>query len=139
METSYLGFVKCSPSSFDQFFHDSFHRSFAGLDENQYFQYDITQPAGLGTKLATTLVSRCLVGEAGTTYKYLGIRMFSYPWNVDAVGSTNHTIRIGKLNKQLIKRTEELLRNSEKKCVGSCQYNLTLINRYQIIMLYVFI
>jgi len=30
-----------------------------------------------------TFVSRTLVGEPGTTYKYLGLRIFSHPWRVD--------------------------------------------------------
>jgi hypothetical protein len=41
---------------------------------------DVTQPLGLGTKLAPTFVRRTLVGENGITYKYLGLRMFAHPW-----------------------------------------------------------
>ncbi|VEU37468.1 unnamed protein product [Pseudo-nitzschia multistriata] len=44
------------------------------------FRTDVTQPFGLGTKCAKTYVTRCLVGERGTTYKYLGLRMFAHPW-----------------------------------------------------------
>lgn len=33
------------------------------------FRADVTQPFGLGTKCAKTYVTRCLVGEFGTTYK----------------------------------------------------------------------
>jgi hypothetical protein len=61
---------------------------------------------GLNTKLAKTMVTRsvtvscyivcspsvlklirCLVGITGITYKYLGIRMFSYPWDAGALGT----------------------------------------------------
>mmetsp|Transcript_3807 Transcript_3807/g.9991 ORF Transcript_3807/g.9991 Transcript_3807/m.9991 type:complete len:917 (+) Transcript_3807:110-2860(+) len=45
-----------------------------------FFRIDVTQPFGLGTKCAKTYVTRCLVGNPGTTYKYLGLRMFSHPW-----------------------------------------------------------
>ena len=44
------------------------------------YSYDIIQPLGLGTALAKTKVTRCLVGEPGATYKYLGLRMFATPW-----------------------------------------------------------
>lgn len=44
------------------------------------YAYDVTQPLGLGTALARTHVRRCLVGEPGATYKYLGLRMFAHPW-----------------------------------------------------------
>jgi hypothetical protein len=30
-----------------------------------------------------TFVSRTLVGDPGTTYKYLGLRIFAHPWSVD--------------------------------------------------------
>ena len=42
------------------------------------FRTDVTQPFGLGTKCAKTYVTRCVVGNPGTTYKYLGLRMFAY-------------------------------------------------------------
>ena len=81
LASSYEGFVTVPSENFDEKFHEIFESSLAGLDAFGAFQFDITQPAGLGTKLAQTLVTRCLVGEAGVTYKYLGIRMFSIPWN----------------------------------------------------------
>jgi hypothetical protein len=45
---------------------------------------DVTQPLGLSTKLAPTYVRRTLAGENGITYKYLGLRMFSHPWQPHA-------------------------------------------------------
>ena len=42
---------------------------------------DATQPHGLGSPCAATKVTRCLYGEPGTTYKYLGLRMFATPWS----------------------------------------------------------
>lgn len=59
----------------------SIRRSLLLLDQVGFFREDMTQPAGLGTRCAKTYVTRCLLGECGTTYKYLGLRMFSYPWN----------------------------------------------------------
>jgi hypothetical protein len=47
----------------------------------QFFITDITQPFGLGTACTPTYVTRCLMGDPGTTYKYLGLRMFAHPWN----------------------------------------------------------
>ena len=87
---------------------------------------------GLNTKLSKTYVSRCLVGIAGITYKYQGLRMFALPWDAIEIGTgaTESTIAIGKLNENLIKRTEFLLKKARngKEC-GNCNYNLTLINR----------
>jgi alpha-ketoglutarate-dependent dioxygenase FTO len=48
---------------------------------NDYFRKDVTQPFGLGTKCAATYVTRCCVGDPGTTYKYLGLRMFAHSWD----------------------------------------------------------
>ena len=127
LKTAYDGFEICHPTIFNEDFHVSFLSSFEGLDKGGYFQYDITQPAGLGTKLAKTFVTRCLVGEAGITYKYLGLRMFSLPWNLGAVGATAETIEIGKLNLSLVKQTESLLKKSKRSITGSCAYNLTLV------------
>jgi hypothetical protein len=126
MENSYKGFVVESPDAFGSDFHESFLHAFEGLDSQMIFQYDITQPAGLGTKTAKTFVTRCLVG---ITYKYLGLRMFSIPWEEGSIGSTHDSVRIGHLNKQLCSHTERLLQSSGKAVTGSCSYNLTLINR----------
>ena len=58
--------------SFTGEFHEAFESALRGLEDR--YQYDITQPAGLNSKLAKTLVSRCLLGDEGITYKYLGLR-----------------------------------------------------------------
>jgi alpha-ketoglutarate-dependent dioxygenase FTO len=129
MDTSYKGYVTQVENDFSNDFHLMFQDAFEGLESSDVYQYDVTQPAGLGTKTAKTFVSRCLVGDAGTTYKYLGLRMFSIPWERDVVGSTKHSIMLGELNKQLIQRTKQLLKSLNKPQVGSCEYNLTLINR----------
>ena len=53
--------------------------------------------------------------------------MFSYPW--DGSDSCKSFARIGLLNTKLSQRTATLLSESNRPEVGSCMYNLTLINR----------
>jgi hypothetical protein len=132
LDSSYLGYALESKESFPQEFHDKFLNSFESLDEKGIFQFDITQPGGLGTKTAKTFVTRCLIGDAGTTYKYLGLRMFSIPWNQDPNGSHGELLpeaqTIYELNQELISHTGGLLEERNKPIRGH-QYNLTLINR----------
>lgn len=124
----FQGFVVSPPDKFTPGFHEAFTAALEGLDAEGCYQYDITQPAGLGTKTAKTFVTRCLVGDAGTTYKYLGLRMFSIPWN-ESESSSPHAVAVGRLNDEMISHTAELLKLSKKPKVGACNYNLTLINR----------
>ena len=80
MSTSYAGFVADSsavPLS-PSLSHGSVLASLEGL--RHLYQTDVTQPFGLFTKLSKTYVTRCLLGDKGTTYKYLGLRMFSSSW-----------------------------------------------------------
>jgi hypothetical protein len=99
------------------------------MDGGNIFQYDMTQPHGLGTKVARTFVTRCLVGEPGITYKYLGIRMFSHPWTEGQPGASAATVTVGRLNDLLVVRSKELLKTMAREQVGATAYNLTLINR----------
>jgi hypothetical protein len=80
MSACYKGFLVSAPSESKPNFHHNFRQAMEGLGTDGCYQFDLTQPMGLGTKVAKTFVSRCLVGEPGCTYKYLGLRMFSYPW-----------------------------------------------------------
>jgi alpha-ketoglutarate-dependent dioxygenase FTO len=132
LATSYDGCVVSTADKFKPSFHAEFQAAMEGLDREGYYQFDLTQPAGLGTKMAKTFVTRCLVGDAGTTYKYLGLRMFSIPWNSDVDGALTSpsAVQVGRLNKTMVQHSADLLRRSGKEKVGSCQYNLTLINRY---------
>ncbi len=127
IDVCYRGFVTQPPSSFSDRFHDNFRKAMEGLETEGCYQFDLTQPLGLGTKVAKTFVSRCLVGEPGCTYKYLGLRMFSFPWQGQF--ASENMVAIGKLNQDLIKHTRKLLRESGREQYGSCDYNLTLINR----------
>eukprot|EP00752_Nemacystus_decipiens_P001669 g1621.t1 len=76
----YAGFRVEGPETFAAKVHSEARRAFDGLEEGGIFRADVTQPFGLGTKCAVTYVTRTLAGEPGTTYKYLGLRMFSHPW-----------------------------------------------------------
>lgn len=69
-----------------------------GALEAMTYSYDVVQPLGLGTALARTKVQRCLVGDEGATYKYLGLRLFAAPWPP----------AIKRLNAILKRRSEEL-------------------------------
>lgn len=129
LQRCYRGFACERKETFSLEFHSKFRMAFEGLEEDEAYQFDMTQPAGLGTKLAKTFVTRCLVGEPGTTYKYLGLRMFALPWSKEAKGSTPHTVAIGEVNNALIERSDALLKKSGSELYGSCRYNLTLINR----------
>ena len=127
--SAYQGFHHSPTESFSRYFHTRFERAMIGLEtKEEAYQYDVTQPGGLGTKTAMTYVTRCVVGDPGTTYKYLGLRMFSIPWTKGCVGASDNSVEIGRLNEIMIKKSEELLAEKGQEC-GSCQYNLTLINR----------
>jgi len=129
VEASYKGFVVDQPAIFPTDFHSSFKEAFEGLEPHYFF--DITQPAGLNTKLAKTLVSRCLVGQPGITYKYLGLRMFAIPWTAGELGATPASVSIGTLNKTLEARGKVHLNalSRSRPVVGSTAFNLTLINK----------
>jgi hypothetical protein len=129
LDSSYLGYALESKASFPEEFHEKFLHSFQSLDEKGIFQFDITQPGGLGTKTAKTFVTRCLIGDSGTTYKYLGLRMFSIPWNQRGEEELLPEAQaIYDLNQELISHTGRLLEERNKPVRGH-QYNLTLINR----------
>ncbi|KAJ1427805.1 FTO catalytic domain-containing protein [Ochromonadaceae sp. CCMP2298] len=198
LDRSYDGVVVDPPEKFPDSFHKRFETALRGLDMMGFYQFDMTQPGGLNTHVAKTFVTRCLLGDAGITYKYLGIRMFSIPWDWDSPAAakaahaaasaasivsiaaaaatatdaatdadpdadadagdaesaeaaeaqaftvptptsittstpapltSSYAVAIGRLNRQLVTRTEELLAASGRETTGSCQYNLTLVNR----------
>ena len=87
LRTSYEGFASDALAALPRDVRDGFDRAFAGLEAGGVFQYDVTQPMGPRTRCARTFVTRCLVGEPGITYKYLGTRMFAHPWCGDHVAS----------------------------------------------------
>jgi FTO catalytic domain/FTO C-terminal domain len=145
METSYEGFAVDGPETFlDQDFAESMDSAMDVLEEQGFFRSDVTQPFGLGTKCAKTYVTRCLLGDSGTTYKYLGLRMFAFPWNhpsssrnsIDqAVSGAVRTISI--LNEKLTARTRLHLEKLSAQrgaggrppCQGRAGFDVVLINR----------
>jgi hypothetical protein len=129
LQTSYEGFCIEEANKFDAEFHNEFQNALRTLDQLGFYQFDMTQPAGLGTKVAKTFVTRCLVGDPGMTYKYLGLRMFAHPWTAGATGANKSTVTIGQANQVLTQHAESLNKASGKLEYGSCQFNLTLINR----------
>lgn len=126
--SGYNGFRFSPTDTFSDSFHSRFERAMIGLEREGKYQYDVTQPAGLGTKTAMTYVTRCVVGDPGTTYKYLGLRMFSIPWSPLSAGCSESAAEIGLLNREMVERSRVLLAERGEE-VGSCEYNLTLINR----------
>eukprot|EP00937_MAST-01D_sp_MAST-1D-sp2_P006143 g6143.t1 len=134
MERSYVGFHIEPARALPDTFHGLFRRSFEQLDAEGYYQYDIVAPAG---RPASTYVKRTLVGEPGITYKYLGLRLFAHPWSGE--GASDVCRQVCQLNATLAQRTERMLRRhtvprlaalpGPAQHPGSCQYNLTLINR----------
>lgn len=145
LETSYEGFA--TDDHFDGCQEEEIQKSLSVMDDAGLFRFDITQPFGLGTKCAKTYVSRCLLGEDGTTYRYLGLRMFSHPWNGNfAAGDSSGTElrdainRISKLNLKLEERAESLLPGLKKKRIrrgiiaqdairGRSKFDVALINK----------
>ena len=130
-----------------QALHSSFKRTFEELHRSGLFLHDVVQPGG--KRLTLTSVSRTLIGEPGSTYKYLGLRLFSHPWcmprdeGVKLISDVGYNpecaaalARLGEINRSLIMRTKSIL--DEKVVpkisgglVGSAKFNLTLVNRME--------
>lgn len=144
LDTAYEGFVVDLPSSTDELQPDAIQNALDTLDEEGFFRTDVTQPFGLGTKCAKTYVTRCLLGDQGTTYKYLGLRMFAYPWNKLQKTSGSGRLEaavdtIRQLNTTLTERTTHHLSELDKRrrlrggepTRGRAAFDITLINRMQ--------
>ena len=153
LKTSYEGFQSDVPLKLSSDDDDSnVRKALSIMEQANFFRTDITQPFGLGTKCAKTYVTRCLLGEPGTTYKYLGLRMFSHPWKPSSSANSNNTTTrqedkkdeinnamkiIFQLNQTLERRTQQHLNNLNKirkqrgapLTKGRNNFNITLINR----------
>ena len=133
LETSYEGFAV--DTSLDSPVEQTVQNALLELEKEGFFRTDVTQPFGLGTKCAKTYVTRCLLGNQGTTYKYLGLRMFSHPWDA----TDNDAINVIKrLNDTLTDRTVHHLSELgkvTKKRGGSVQgragFDISLVNRME--------
>ncbi|CAM9521839.1 unnamed protein product, partial [Discosporangium mesarthrocarpum] len=86
----------------------------------------------LGTPCTRTFVTRTLVGEPGTTYKYLGL---SHPWDRSAAhsGCAPEALQaIGHLNQILNEQSRNLLEEHSRarggSTTGGCSFDVALIN-----------
>lgn len=149
LETSYEGFVYDGPDAKTGdgralFAHDKIRNALQTMEKANLFRTDVTQPFGLGTKCAKTYVTRCLLGERGTTYKYLGLRMFSHPWNASGADVSDKSLRdalqtVAELNDTLTDRTATHLSALDSKrkergvphptIKGRTKFDISLINR----------
>ena len=162
LETSYLGLVVDDPATVKQHVEMAtsgeknfdLQQTLQQMQRHQFFQTDVTQPFGLGSKCAKTYVTRCLVGDHGTTYRYLGLRMFAHRWdtltkgtsgnaNHTMIGCTNthnnaetvvqrklsHDIQVFK-DQVLVPRTKHHLHelHQQRKQLGQPDYNVTRSN-----------
>lgn len=152
----YRGFCWENPDDLDESFHESFDECFDTLHDQGLFLYDTVQPGG--KRLSKTFVTRTVIGKPGSTYRYLGLRLFSHPWQSDdddeQCSSTNQQqqhveslvslgysqecaaalVEIGRLNHALKERTRNVLNKEiapHVELVGSADYSLTLINRME--------
>ena len=57
LETCYNGFLLDKPESYSEEFHKSFSSCFEKMDSSGFFQFDMTQPAGLDTKVLIAKLS----------------------------------------------------------------------------------
>jgi alpha-ketoglutarate-dependent dioxygenase FTO len=134
MEHQYVGFVVDKAEQLVDFKHTTYQQSLYDLE--QFYRYDFTQPHGLNTPIARTFVTRTCVGVEGSTYKYLGLRMFAHPWEGDALSeySPAHQAslrQVLQLNRAMVQRGNEHSASAIVSTArgGSSQFNLTLINR----------
>ena len=119
LENYYKGFVHVPVDRLTPFnFHEQAKKAFERLRDAQYYQYDIVMAGG--KHASRTFVRRCLVGEPGITYKYLGLRLFAHPWS--GPGTPSMMKPIHDINQNMIKMTKSNPNH------GLCNYNLTLIN-----------
>ena len=159
LSTSYAGFQIDLPPSIPHSIHSTFDTSFTGMYDGGLFLHDVVRPGG--KKCTRTVVSRTLVGEPGSTYKYLGLRLFSHPWidvndDGDAITeegggkgtrslltlgypytTTMALFAMGRANTHLVSRTKDRLEIHvaphvmPEGMVGASDYNLTLVNRME--------
>ena len=115
----YQGFAHCPVNELQPpDFHQTAKVSLERLRDANYYQYDVVMAGGKHS--SRTFVKRCLVGNPGITYKYLGLRLFAHAWS--GPGVTPLMKSIGDINQKMIRMTKQF--PNHKKC----DYNLTLIN-----------
>jgi len=131
LDESYCGFERTNMK--DLQLKKGVHACLERLRSEGYFHYDIVQ---FNDIVNSTRVQRVLVGEPGTTYLYQKLRLFSLPWSDEtildgslrAIQDLNSDLKVS--SKQLIesKRNHDSKHVRHSAGVGSCEFNLTLIN-----------
>jgi alpha-ketoglutarate-dependent dioxygenase FTO len=145
----YRGFTWQEANELEDSFHQSFDECFDTLYKTGLFLYDAVQPGG--KRLSKTFVTRTVIGKPGSTYRYLGLRLFSHPWCSENADTTTtdiqSLIKLGysqecaaalvtmkRLNASLKDSTQQVLDKEIAPHVplpGSADYSLTLINRME--------
>lgn len=109
LQRCYRGLSWEDPDELPQSLHRSFSLALDELNDAGLFLYDVIQPGG--KRLSLTMVTRTLIGEPGSTYRYLGLRLFSHPWcDVDANGDR---LNVSSDSKREKKKTKRSSRESE--------------------------
>uniref|UniRef100_A0A7S3LM41 Alpha-ketoglutarate-dependent dioxygenase FTO n=1 Tax=Aplanochytrium stocchinoi TaxID=215587 RepID=A0A7S3LM41_9STRA len=133
VKSSYCGFeIKSASQCLKPEIHKNFQKALMTMQRAGLFHYDLVQ---FGTTVNSTRVQRVLVGEPGMTYLYQKLRLFALPWNDESVASGS-LLAVKQLNDMIRLESEKLLKQKrdvggyvgESAGVGSCDFNLTLIN-----------
>ncbi len=128
LKTCFEGFHYDSPDSLPSSLHRDFDSSFTGMDEGGLFLHDVVQPGK--KRLTKTSVTRTLVGDPGSTYKYLGLRLFSHPWvDVDANGNSIPKSPAAEMNGGLTLRKIGYPNKTASALILMGRINSDLINR----------
>jgi FTO catalytic domain/FTO C-terminal domain len=155
LQTSYLGLAVDESVAIQQNAHSPTKDNEPLITEAQlqstlqnemadYFGTDVTQPFGLGTPCAKTYVTRCLLGDVGTTYKYLGLRMFAHAWpaHISALRDTLQQ-RVADIHlPELQRQRHQVLQQQQQEAYstdatessiplvrGRAQFDVCLVNR----------
>jgi len=154
LQQCYRGFYWEDPKDLPLSLHSKFETTFDALQNSGLFLYDAVQPGG--KKVSKTFVKRTLIGKPGSTYRYLGLRLFSHPWcsvssdgddakeqdasSLQQLGYTQSCAEalfgMGILNQLLVDRTQHMLHQHivphvKGGLVGPADFTLTLVNRME--------
>jgi alpha-ketoglutarate-dependent dioxygenase FTO len=88
----YRAFCWEDPDKLPPTLHVQFDQAFDALYEAGLFLHDAVQPGG--KRLTRTFVSRTVIGNPGSTYRYLGLRLFSHPWSTSGENDSTTTDEI---------------------------------------------
>jgi alpha-ketoglutarate-dependent dioxygenase FTO len=129
LQSCFRGFVHQSPASPGiRAMVPAVTRALEALKGRGYFTHDVVLGGGL--KLAATFVRRILVGEPGITYKYLGLRIFAFPWGEGS--SIPEVPVLRRLNEAFVQETRQLVGQGRGtpglRPPGRGDYNLILVN-----------